>query len=95
MVKVQYLGQVRAITNKREETLDMPTICTVFDLLQTLSTQYGPEFEQEVFQADGAQLQESIIITVNGVAIGQLKGLNTSIGVSDIVAILPLFAGGG
>lgn len=73
----------------------MPPTSTVFDLLKTLSTHYGSEFEQEVFQADGSQLQESIIITVNGVAIGQLEGLNTPLGVSDTVAVLPLFAGGG
>ena len=94
-VKVQYLGPVRVLSNKREEEIQVTPKTTLCELLRKLSTTYGKEFEQEVFEDDKENVREGLIITINGIAIGQLNGLKTNLKLGDTVALLPHFAGGG
>jgi molybdopterin converting factor small subunit len=81
-IKVQYLGPIRIILKKRDD-------------LRKLTNTYGKALHQEVFEDDGDQLRESLVVTINGKAIGQLNGTSTSLKPGDIVTLLPLFAGGG
>lgn len=94
-IKVQYLGPIRVALKKREEEVEVTLKTTVWELLKKLAITYGKAFTQEVFEDDGEKLQESLIITVNGKAIGQLNGGDTGLKLGDVVALLPLFAGGG
>jgi MoaD family protein len=94
-VKLQYLGPIRVILKKREEQIEITLKTTVLNLLRKLANAYGTAFHQEVFEDDGEQLRESLIVTINGKAIGQLNGTNTRLKSGDIVTLLPLFAGGG
>ena len=94
-VKVQYLGPVRVMLNKREEKVEVSLKTTIYELLRRLSNAYGKAFEREVFEDDGKNLRDGLIITVNGTAIGQLDGMRTRMKLGDVVALLPLFAGGG
>jgi MoaD family protein len=94
-VTVQYLGQVRAVLNKRGEEVDVSPQTTVFTLLKQLTERYGEAFEGEVFDEEGTVIREGLIVTVNGKAIGQLQGTKTRLHVKDVVTLLPLFAGGG
>lgn len=94
-VTVQYLGQVRAMLNKKEEAVQVSSKTTVFTLLQQLANRYGEAFEGEVFEEEGKAVREGLIVTVNGRAIGQLQGIKTRLNVKDVVTLLPLFAGGG
>jgi len=94
-VKVQYLGPVRVMLDKREEEVEVSLKTTVYELLRKLSNTYGEGFEREVFEDDGGSIRDGLIITVNGRAIGQLDGVRTSLKLGDVVTLLPLFAGGG
>ena len=94
-VKVQYLGPVRAIVNKRDEEVEISLKTTVYELLRKLSNTYGKAFEREVFEDDGKSFRDGFIITVNGTAAGQLNGMETNLKLGDVVTLLPLFAGGG
>ncbi len=94
-VKLQYLGPIRVILKKREEQIEITLKTTVLKLLRKLANAYGTAFHKEVFEDDGEQLRESLIVTVNGKAIGQLNGTNTRLKSGDVVTLLPLFAGGG
>ena len=94
-VKMQYLGPIRVILQKREEQIEITLKTTVLKLLRKLASVYGTAFQQEVFEDDGEQLRESLIVTINGKAIGQLNGTSTRLQSGDIVTLLPLFAGGG
>ena len=94
-VRVQYLGPVRVIVNKREEDLDLPLKATVYDLLRELSNTYGQMFEREVFEDGRKNVIDGLIVTVNGTAAARLKGLETRLKLGDVVTLLPLFAGGG
>jgi MoaD family protein len=94
-IKVQYLGPVRVLLNRREEEIEISLKTTICELLKKLSITYGKEFEWEVFEEDGEKVREGLIVTVNGIAIGQLNGLETNLKLGDTVALLPHFAGGG
>jgi molybdopterin converting factor small subunit len=95
MVKIQYMGQIRAIVCRRDETIDNPQATSVFTILQQLAQRYGQEFEAEVLDDTKQGLREGILITVNGIATGQLDGVTTKVDTRDTLTILPLFTGGG
>jgi molybdopterin converting factor small subunit len=95
MVKVQYMGQIRAIVGRRNETIDNSQVTSVLAILQQLAQRYGQEFEAEVLDDVKQGLREGILITVNGIATGQLDGVTTKVDTHDTLTILPLFTGGG
>ncbi len=81
--------------NKREEEVEVTLKTTVYELLRKLSNTYGEAFEDEVFEDNRKNVRDGLIVTVNGKAIGQLDGIRTGLKAGDVVALLPLFAGGG
>ena len=95
MVKIQYMGQIRAIVGRRDETINDSPDTTVLAILHRLAARYGRDFEAEVLDDAKQGLREGILITVNGIAIGQLDGVATVIHTHDTLTILPLFTGGG
>jgi molybdopterin converting factor small subunit len=94
-VKVEYLGTVKAKLNKNGEEIEVPKQTTLWSLLNTISNKYGDWFRNEVFELKDKKIKEGLIVTINGIAAGQTGGLNTILRTEDVVAILPLFAGGG
>lgn len=94
-IKVRYLGPIRVILKKRDEEVEITLKTTVLRLLRKLTNAYGKALHQEVFQDDGDQLRETLVVTINGKAIGQLNGTSTNLKSGDVVTLLPLFAGGG
>lgn len=89
------MGQIRAIVGRRDETIDNPQATSVLTILQQLAQRYGQEFEAEVLDDAKQGLREGILITVNGIATGQLDGVTTKVDTHDTLTILPLFTGGG
>ena len=94
-LKIEYLGPVRVVVNKREEEVELSLESTIYALLRRLSEVYGAVFEKEVFEDNRENIRDDVIVTVNGKAIKQLDGVNTKLKVGDVVALLPIFAGGG
>ncbi|MEE8571291.1 MAG: MoaD/ThiS family protein [Candidatus Bathyarchaeia archaeon] len=94
-VTIKYLGQVSALLNKSEEEVEISSKTTVYDILKQLSYKYGETFEGEIFEEEGKDVREGLIVTVNGRAIGQLQGIKTRLKIRDVVTLLPLFTGGG
>ena len=95
MVKIQFMGQIRAIVGRRDETIDNSQVITVLAILHQLAKRYGQEFEAEVLDDAKQGLREGILITVNGIAARQLDGVATKLDTHDTLTILPLFTGGG
>jgi molybdopterin converting factor small subunit len=95
MVKIHYMGQIRAIVGRRDETINDSPETTVIAILHQLAARYGQDFEAEVLDDAKQELREGILITVNGIAIGQLDGVASTIHTHDTLTILPLFTGGG
>lgn len=88
---VCFFASLRTLTQVREIAWDEPTP-TVGRLLEGLADRYGPEFRRWVFE--GTALSESVVVLVNGGDIRHQAGLATPLGPTDVVAILPMMAGG-
>jgi len=94
-VHVHYLGPVRVRLGKKEEDVDPSGNATVLGLLRILSESYGDWFRKEVLDDEEMNVREGMVITINGIALGQLGGLSAQLRDGDEVMLLPFFAGGG
>ena len=93
-VKIRYLGPVRMILNKKEEEVEVPIKATLADLMSKLVGLYGDSFKEEVFEPDG-KIRDGLVVTINGIAVGQLGGTKMRLNEGDAITLLPFFAGGG
>ncbi len=92
---IQYLGPIRVKLDKKEEEINVEQGLSLFSLLRCLSESYGDWFGNEVLENHEKRLREGVLVTVNGIASGQIGGLEAKLKEGDIVTILPFFAGGG
>lgn len=94
-IQVEYMGQIRLKLKKKEELVEVAPTTTLQDLLNQLSKTYGEWFSEEVFESPNRKLRDGLVVTVNGIASKQIEGLKTRLKKGDIIAIIPIFAGGG
>jgi molybdopterin converting factor small subunit len=93
-VKVEYLGFIKNMLNKRVEELELSESITLQELLGKLSDQYGVPFKKEVFERGLTDVKTGFVVTVNGVLIGQLEGMETRLRNGDHVILMSLMSGG-
>ena len=95
-VKVRFFTSLREIVNKREETLTFPdgVKVTVDLILKTLSEKYGEPFTDYVYDSKTGQSKGFLQFLVNGTSTSTLSDLETELGDSDVLAILPPVGGG-
>ena len=93
-VTVEYLGQVRVITGRKNEVVEVSADATIKELLGKLSARYGEAFVKEVFE-EGQNPRDDLVVAINGTAILQLDYLATKLKLNDIVTLFPIFPGGG
>lgn len=88
---LRFFTSIRSITGEKEIEWGEPTP-TLGDLLAQLSDCYGPEFRRWGFEGDA--LSESIVVVVNGEDVRHQGGLDMPLRATDVIAILPMMAGG-
>ena len=94
-VRVEYLGHIKNMTqNNREETIETDENVTITDLLTKLSEKYGEPFKKAIYEPRGSDVKPNYIITINGLLLNQLKGLQTKLKKGDHVTLLPIVSGG-
>ncbi len=93
-VKVEYLGFVKNMLNKRFEEFELREDTLLQDLLSKMSNLHGKRFRKEVFEPNQENLKYGFVATVNGVLIGQLEGLKTKLKNGDHVILMSLMSGG-
>ncbi len=94
IVKVKFLGDLRAIVGKQETTTELPQGSTVKDLLISLSNSYGEAFRSRVLNPTG-NLEHYVLVFLNGKNIKELEGLKTILGEGEVeLMMLPMFEGG-
>lgn len=94
-VKVQYYGSIRAVAATPEEDIFVKTDGTVQDALEILRTGHTNAFLGEVFQAGPLSLRDDLTLTVDGVIINHEKVSETPLRAGSVIALLPVFPGGG
>lgn len=93
-IKVEYLGFIKNLLNKRMEEFELQEKTMLQDLLGRLSDSYGQPFKNEVFERGLEDLKTGFVVTVNGILIGRLDGVKTMLRDGDHVILMSLMSGG-
>ena len=93
-IKVQYFGFIKNMLNKKEEHIELKEEAFLSDLLNKLAGANGAVFRKEVYEPGLKDIKMGFSVTVNGVIMGQLGGLEAKLSEGDIVILMSLMSGG-
>ena len=93
-VRVQYLGYIKNMLKKREDEFELTKGIFLSDLLNKLAGIYGEPFRREVYEPGLKDVKTGFVVTVNGVLMGQLRGVDTRLNNGDSVILMSLMSGG-
>jgi molybdopterin converting factor small subunit len=80
--------------NKREEHFELDDDAHLSDLLNKLAGVNGAAFKKEVYEPGLNDIKTGFSVTINGVFIGQLGGLDAKLAEGDNVMLMSLMSGG-
>lgn len=80
--------------NKREERFELDDGTHLSDLMNKLAGIHGAAFQKEVYEPGLKNLKMGFSVTINGVFIGQLGGLDAKLTEGDNVILMSLMSGG-
>jgi molybdopterin converting factor small subunit len=93
-VRVQYLGYIKNMLNKLEEHFELEDDAHLSDLLNKLAGVHGAAFRKEVYEPGLNDVKTGFSVTINGIFIGQLGGLDAKLAEGDNVMLMSLMSGG-
>ena len=93
-VKVQYLGFIKNLINRGEDEFELEEGAQLSELLNKIAGAYGNSFQKEVFEHGLKDVKMGFVVTVNGVLMGQLDGVDTRLNNGDNVILMTLMSGG-
>ena len=91
--QIQYFGSIRAAAGLPGEEVDIPSHIGLFALLEELAGAHGAGFRGEVFA--GETLREDLTAALNGTIIKHEAAEEAQLRPGDVLALFPLFPGGG
>jgi len=80
--------------NKREEHFELDEDASLSDLLNKLAGIHGAAFRKEVYEPGLKDVKMGFSVTVNGVLMGQIGGLDAKLSEGDIIILMSLMSGG-
>ena len=94
-VTVDYLGSIKQTLGlKQPEQVQLDDTASLVDLLSMLAEKHGDAFKKSVYEPKDPDLKPYYILSVNGVMLNQLKGLETPLNDGDHLTFLPVVTGG-
>ena len=94
-VTVEYLGHIkRLIGVEQAEKIELKDDALVGDLLFLLAEKHGENFKKAIYEPSGRDLKSNFILTVNGLLLNQLNGIETKLKEGDRVVLMPIVSGG-
>lgn len=93
-ITIEYLGFIRNMLNKRTEELELHEGARLKELLSKLSERYGTDFKKQVYEPGQRDVKYGFVVTVNGVLMDQLRGVETQLKSADHVILMSLMSGG-
>jgi MoaD family protein len=93
-VTIEYLGFIRNMLSKRTEELELREGTRLKELLSKLSERYGADFKKQVYEPGQKDVKYGFVVTVNGVLMDQLHGVETQLKSGDHVILMSLMSGG-
>ena len=82
------------MVNKIEEEFELGEDASLSDLLNKMAGVHGEAFRKEVYEPGLKDVKTGFCVTVNGVLMGQLGGVETKLGDGDNVILMSLMSGG-
>jgi len=94
-VTVDYLGSIKQTLGlKQAEQVELEENASVSDLLSLLAQKYGDPFKKAVYEPKGLDLKPHHILSVNGLLLNQLDGIETKLKDGDHIILMPVVTGG-
>ncbi len=94
-VTVDYLGSIKqTLSLKQAEQVELKNDASVRDLLALLAEKHGDPFKKSVYEPKDADLKPHHILSVNGLLLNQLKGVETKLKDGDHIILMPVVTGG-
>jgi len=93
-VKVHYLGFIRKLINQSDDEFELEEGASLSVVLDRISGLYGRPFEKEFYEPGLKDVKMGFVVTVNGVLMGQLNGVDTRLNDGDNVVLMSLMSGG-
>jgi len=94
-VTVDYLGSIKQTLGlKQAEQVELKGDASVCDLLSLLAEKYGEPFKKAVYEPKGLDLKPHHILSVNGLLLNQLNGIETKLKDGDHLILMPVVTGG-
>jgi molybdopterin converting factor small subunit len=87
MVRVKFLGSLRTANTLREIEIELPVNSKLIDLIDTISGDY-PELSVTL------RNRARNIIMLDGIEVGNIEGLETSISNGSEIVLIPVTHGG-
>ncbi len=88
------MGYIGNMLRKREDEFELGEGASLSELLNKLAGIYGEAFRREVFELGLKDVKTGFVVTVNGVLMGQLRGVDTRLSEGDNVILMTLMSGG-
>ena len=92
-VEVKYYAMIREATGRRVETIEIPEVSSVDDLLVLLVGMYQESLSNFIYDEE-KRVRDYLSFMLNGLNVYSLKGLSTPLRDGDVFAILPPVGGG-
>lgn len=93
-VKVQYLGLIKNLIKRSEDEFELGEGASLSELLNKIAGIYGKPFRKEVYEPGLKDVKMGFVVTVNGILVGQLNGVDTQLNNGDNVILMSLMSGG-
>jgi molybdopterin synthase sulfur carrier subunit len=94
-VIVDYLGNIKqTLSLKQAEHVELKHKASIRDLLSYLAEKYGDPFRKNVYEPKDLDLKPHYILSLNGLLLNQLKGIETKLKDGDHVILMPVVTGG-
>ena len=93
-VKVQYLGLIKNLIKQSEDEFELEKGASLFDVLDRIAGLYGKPFMKEVYEPGLKDVKMGFVVTINGILMGQLHGVNTQLNDGDNIILMSLMSGG-
>ena len=92
---VDYLGSIKQTLGlKQAEQVELKDAAAVQDLLSLLAEKHGEPFQKAVYKPKEPDLKPHYILSVNGLLLNQLNGLETKLKDGDHLILMPVVTGG-
>jgi len=88
------LGLVRKLINQSEDEFELKEGASLATVLDRIAGLYGRPFKKEFYEPGLKDVKMGFVVTVNGVLMGQLHGVDTQLNDGDNIILMSLMSGG-